>query len=267
MHAINVDGKVLRGTAKAGTKKSGICLVTAWPSAYSLVLGQEKVGAKSNEKTAIPDLLRALDLRQTLVSCDAAGCQRANANLLVTGGGHYLLALKKNLPIAYEQVDEHFTKRLENLPAAQDLDFGSGRIEKRRACVETNVVLLDGLSDWSHLQSMVRVDANREIDGHVTTQTRYYLSSLVAPAADFNRYIRQHWRIENSLHWKLNVVFREDRQRTRCDNGPLNLATARKLALQTLNQATDAESMKNRRKMAGWDDDYLRSILTQMAPI
>ena len=267
LHAIHVDGKVLRGTAKAGAKKSGICLVTAWSSAYSLVLGQEKVGAKSNEKTAIPDLLRALDLRQTLVSCDAAGCQRANADLIVAGGGHYLLALKKNLPIAYEQVDEHFTKRLENLPAAQDLDFGSGRIEKRRACVETNVVLLDGLSDWSHLQSIVRVDASREIDGHVTTQTRYYLSSLVAPAADFNRYIRQHWRIENSLHWKLDVVFREDRQRTRCDNGPLNLATARKLALQTLNQATDAESMKNRRKMAGWDDDYLRSILTQMAPI
>ena len=267
LHPVNVDGKVLRGTAKAGAKKSGICIVTAWSSECSLVLGQEKVGAKSNEKTAIPDLLRALDLRQALVSCDAAGCQRANADLIVAGGGHYLLALKKNLPTAYEQVVEHFATRLGALPVAEDLDFGSGRIERRRAYVETNLALLDGLGDWSHLHSIVRVDASREIGGRVTTQTRYYLSSLAAPAADFNRYIRRHWRIENRLHWKLDVVFREDRQRTRCDNGPLNLATARKLALQTLNQATDAESTKNRRKMAGWDDDYLRSILAQMAPI
>lgn len=113
----------------------------------------------------------------------------------------------------------------------------------------------------------MRVDASREINGRVTTQTRYYLSSLAAPAADFNQYIRRHWCIENRLHWKLDVVFREDRQRTRCNNGPLNLATARKLALQTLNQATDAESTKNRRKMAGWDDEYLKSILAKMAPI
>ena len=267
LYPVNVDGKVLRGTAKTGAKKSGICIVTAWSSECSLVLGQEKVGAKSNEKTAIPDLLRVLDLRQALVSCDAAGCQRANADLIVAGGGHYLLALKKNLPTAYEQVDEHFAQRLGALPVAENLDFGSGRIERRRAYVETDLALLDGLDDWSHLQSIVRVDASREIDGHVSTQTRYYLSSLAAPAADFNQYIRRHWRIENRLHWKLDVVFREDRQRTRCDNGPLNLATARKLALQTLNQATDAESTKNRRKMAGWDDEYLKSILAKMAPI
>ena len=265
--AINVDGKVLRGTAKAGARKSGICIVTAWSSECSLVLGQEKVGAKSNEKTAIPALLQALDLRQALVSCDAAGCQRANADLIVAGGGHYLFALKKNLPVAYEQVDEHFAQRLGQLPAAHDVDFGSGRIEQRRVQVETNLALLDGLADWGHLRSVVRVDASREINGRVTTQTRYYLSSLHAAAADFNGYVRRHWRIENRLHWQLDVVFREDRQRTRCDNGPLNLATARKLALQALTQATDAESTKNRRKMAGWDDEYLKIILALMAPI
>lgn len=124
-----MDGNVLRGTAKAGARKSGIRIVTACSLECSLVLGQEKVGAKSNEgtKTALPDLLRALDLRQALVSCDAAGCQRANADLIVAGGGHYLLALKKNLPVAYEQVDEHFAKRLQALLAADELDFGSGR--------------------------------------------------------------------------------------------------------------------------------------------
>ena len=178
-----------------------------------------------------------------------------------------MLALKKNLPVAYEQVDEHFGKRLGQLPVIEEIDFGSGRIERRRCTVETQLELPDGLADWGHLRSIVRVDASREINGQTTTQTRYYLSSLAAPPTDFNRYIRQHWQIENRLHWKRDVVFREDRQRTRCDNGPLNLATARKLALQTLNRITDTESMKNRRKMAGWDDDYLRSILTQMALI
>ena len=267
LQAVRVDGKVLRGTARAGAKKSGICTVSAWSSAYSLVLGQEKVAAKSNEKTAIPDLLRALDLRQTLGSCDAAGCQRSNADLIVEGGGQHVLALKKNLPIAYEQMDEHFRQRLGRLPMVKDLDFGSGRIEQRRCYVETHLDLLDGLAEWGHLRSVVRVDAGREIDGRTTTQTRYYLSSLAAPPADFNRFIRPHWRIENSLHWQLDVVFREDRQRTRLDNGPLNLATARKLALQALHQVQDVNSLKNRRKMAGWDEEYLRTVLAKMAPI
>lgn len=267
LQAVSVDGKVLRGTARSGAKKSGVCIVSAWSSAYSLVLGQEKVAAKSNEKTAIPDLLRALDLRQTLVSCDAAGCQRTNADLIVEGGGHDVLALKRNLPIAYEQVDEHFSKRLEQLPAVVDLDFGSGRIEQRRCYVETHLDLLDGLAEWHHLRSVVRVDASREIEGRTTIQTRYYLSSLSVPPADFNRFIRPHWRIENNLHWQLDVVFREDRQRTRLDNGPLNLATARKLALQALYQVHDANSLKNRRKMAGWDEEYLKTVLAKMAPI
>ncbi len=267
LQAVSVDGKVLRGTARAGAKKSGICIVSAWASAHSLVLGQEKVAAKSNEKTAIPDLLRALDLQQSLVSCDAAGCQLSNADLIVEGGGQYVLALKKNLPVAYEQVDEYFGKRLDQLPMVEELDFGAGRVERRRCTVETRLELLDALADWGHLRSIVRVDASREINGQTTTQTRYYLSSLAAPPNDFNRYIRQHWHIENRLHWKLDVVFREDRQRTRLDNGPLNLATARKLALQALHQVQDANSTKNRRKMAGWDDEYLRSILAKMAPV
>ena len=116
MQTVSVDGNVLRGTAQSAAKKSGICVVSVWASAHSLVLGQEKAAAKSNEKTAIPDLLRALDLRQTLVSCDAAGCQLSNADLIVAGGGQYVLALKKNLPVAYEQVDEHFGKLLGQLP-------------------------------------------------------------------------------------------------------------------------------------------------------
>ena len=231
------------------------------------MLGQEKVAAKSNEKTAIPDLLRVLDLRQTLVSCDAVGCQLSNADLLVAGGGQYVLALKKNLLVAYEQVDEHFGKRLGQLPVIEKFDFGSGRIERRRCTVETQLELLEGLADWGHLRRSVRVDASREINGQTTTQTRHYFSSLAAPPTDFNRSIRPHWQIENRLHWKLDVVFREDRQRTRLDNGPLNLATARKLVLQVLHQVQDANSTKNQRKIVGWDDEFLRAVLAKISPI
>ena len=161
-------------------------------------------------------------------------------------------------------MDEYFSKRLGQLPVVEGLDFGSGRIEHRRCYVETHLDLLNGLAKWSHLRSVVRVDASREMDGQTTTQTCYYLSSLVAPPADFNRFIRQHWRIGNSLHWQLDVVFRERRQRTRLDNGPLNLATARRLALQSLHQVHDANSLKNRRKMAGWDEEYLSTMLAKI---
>ena len=263
---VKVDGKVLRGTATAGAKKRGICIVSAWASAHSLVLGQCKVGAKSNEKTAIPQLLRALDLQDTLVSCDAAGCQLANADLIVARGGHYLLALKGDQPTAYEQVHDHLRARLDQVPMAQEWDFGAGRIEHRTCYVENRLDLLDGLAEWTHLKSVIRVDASREINGQTVRQTRYYLSSLEASAADFNRYIRQHWHIENRLHWRLDVVFREDRQRVRCQNGPLNMTTARKMALQALARMDDTHSMKNRRKIAGWDDDYLTAVLDQMTP-
>ena len=156
------------------------------------MLGQEKVAVKSNEKTAIPDLLRTLDLRQTLVSCDAAGCQLSNADLIVAGGGQYVLALKKILPVAYEQVDEHFGKWLGQLPVIEQIDVGSDRIKRRRCTVETQMELLDGLADWGHLRNIVRVDASREINGQTTTPTRYHLSRLTPPPAGSNRYIHQH---------------------------------------------------------------------------
>jgi len=266
LQQVSVDGKVLRGTARAGAKKSGICIVSAWCSAHCLVLGQAKVGSKSKEKTAIPELLRSLDLTDTLVSCDAAGCQRANAELIVARGGHYLLALKRDQPTIYEQVHDYFSPRLAQLEVAEHLDFGSGRLERRTCRVQTRLELLDALADWPGVRSVIRVDASREIAGRRVEQTRYYVSSLVAGAAEFNHYIRQHWSIENRLHWHLDVVFREDRQRVRTQNGPLNMATARKMALQALGRMDDKQSRKNRRKIAGWDDDYLKAVLTKIAP-
>ena len=257
----NLDGKVLRGTAKAGSKKSGICIVSAWVAEQQLVLGQETVAAKSSEKTAIPELIKSLDLRGALVSCDAAGCQVSNAALIVEGRGDYLVAIKKDQKHAYEQLCEWMEKRKQALPAYEWVDFGSGRIEKRRCCVESRLELLDGLADWPNLRSLVMVESQREKNGRTTAETRFYLSSSVATPAEFNRLVRSHWSVENRLHWRLDVVFREDMSRTRQGNAPQNMATARKIALQLLAQVQDKQSMKNRRKIAGWDDQYLLEVV------
>ncbi len=261
MPQLNVDGKVLRGTAKSGSKKSGICLVSAWLAQQQLVLGQETVDAKSNEKTAIPALIKSLDVKGALVSCDAAGCQQGNAELIIAKQGNYLMVLKQDHKQAYEQLYDWMEKRKEHLQMDEWVDFGSGRIETRRSYVEQNIILLDSLAAWPQLKSVVMVESQREKDGKLTQEKRFYLSSLGAWAAIFNRLVRNHWSIENRLHWRLDVVFREDSSRMRKGNAPQNMATARKIALQLLARVEDKESMKNKRKLAGWDDQYLLGVL------
>lgn len=259
---ISVDGKVMRATAKAGKKKSGLCIVSAWVSEHCLVLGQERVADKSNEKTAIAALLNSLDLGDSLVSIDAIACEQTNADRIVEGGGHYLLALKQNQASVFEQVNERMQKMKTQLAYDEQLDFGSGRIETRRCWVENKLDFYEGLAGWSHLKSIVMVVSSREVAGQVSQQTRYYLSDLALSAQAFNRYIRHHWGIENGLHWSLDVVFGEDRQRVRMGQAADNFATIRKLALQVLNRVDDKESIKNRRKRAGWDDNYMLNIVS-----
>lgn len=261
---ISIDGKVLRGTAKSGSKKSGICLISAWVSEHELVLGQQKVDNKSNEKTAIPDLLNSLDLTDSIVTIDAIACSQNNADLIVSKKGHYILALKKNNKHIYEQVSQRMRQTKEQLTHYQETNFGSGRIEKRTCYVETNLALYDDLTKWTHLKSIIMIEAQRDIKGNISTEYRYYLSDLCITPQNFNLAIRNHWSIENRLHWKLDVVFLEDFQRTKSDNAPENLATIRKLALQLINQINDKESVKNRRKIAGWNDDYLLNIITKI---
>lgn len=258
---ISVDGKVLCGTAKAGQKKSGICLVSAWASEHRLVLGQARVDGKSNEKTAIPELLGSLDLAGSLVSIDAIACERKNADLIVGKEGHYLLALKRNNKQIHEQVSERMQQIIPQLAHSEHVDFGSGRIETRTCYVENNLELYDDLAGWTHLKSIVIVESKREINSRTSTESRFYLSSLALGPKDFNTLIRRHWSIENSLHWQLDVTFSEDAQRTRSGNAAENFATLRKLSLQVLNKMPDKESIKNRRKMAGWSDRYLAKVL------
>jgi predicted transposase YbfD/YdcC len=157
------------------------------------------------------------------------------------------LALKKNNKLIYEQVSSRLKQVKAELAYNKDVDFGSGRTEKRTCYVENNLELYDDLRPWEHLRSIVMVEAEREIKGKISCETRYYLCNLGLEASEFNKLIRDYWSIENKLQWKLDVVFNEDAQRTKTGNVPQNLAIIRKFALQLINQIEDKESIKNRR--------------------
>jgi predicted transposase YbfD/YdcC len=261
---INIDGKVLRATAKSGHKKSGLCLLSAWVSDHKLILGQQKVDSKSNEKTAVPDLLKSLDLKDSIVTIDAIACDIKNADIITSKQGHYILALKNNNKHIYHQVSERFAQVKTQLSKNEHIDFGSGRIETRTCYVENDLSLYDDLVPWKHLKSIIIIESKREINEKISFETRFYLSDLALEPKEFNQYIRNHWSIENSLHWQLDVTFREDLQRTQSGNAPENLAIVRKLSLQLLNKITDKESIKSRRKLAGWNDQYLIKLLANI---
>lgn len=263
-HQINIDGKVIRATGIKGKKNSGICIVSAWASEQKLILAEEKVSQKSNEKTAIPEILKSLDLENAIVSIDAIATEKKNATLIVEKGGSYLLALKKNNKLAYNQVENWFVNPVNCLQMAETKEKNGGRIENRVCYVSQIHLLLDELEGWADLKSIVRIDAIVEKNKQMTYETRYYLSNQNYSPAIFNQIVRNHWSIENSLHWQLDVTFDEDRARNKTGNAPENLSTLRKLALQLLNRVEDNSSLKNRRKKAGWNNEYLVNILQNL---
>ena len=255
---------MLRATAKSGHKKSGLCLLSAWVSDHKLILGQQKIGSKSNEKTAVPELLNSLDLKDSIVSIDAMACDVKNADLITSKQGHYILALKNNKKHIYQQVSERFAQVKTQFPKNEHIDFGSGRIETRTCYVENDLTLYDDLAQWQHLKSIIIVESKREIKNKISFETRFYLCDLALEPKEFNQYIRNHWSIKNKLYWQLDITFREDLQRTKIGNAPENLAIIRKLSLQLLNNITDKESIKSRRKLAGWNDQYLTKLLANI---
>ncbi|MEA5141470.1 ISAs1 family transposase [Arcicella rigui] len=196
----------------------------------------------NREKTAVPNLLNSLDLKDSLVTIDAIACNVKNADIITSKQGHYILALKNNNKHIYQQVSERLAQIKPQLPKNEHIDFGSGRIETRTCYVENDLTLYDDLAPWQHLKSITIIESTREIKDKISFETRYYLSDLKPEPKDFNQYIRNHWSIENSLHWQLDVTFREDLQRTQAGNASENLAIIRKLSLQLLNKITDKES-------------------------
>jgi predicted transposase YbfD/YdcC len=267
---IPIDGKTVRGSYDSNSDKGAIHMVSAWASANRLVLGQRKVDEKSNEITAIPQLLEMLSIAGCIVTIDAMGCQREIAAAIIDRGADYVLALKDNQPSLLEDVQWLFEQaesmQFQSLEqdVAQSVDKGHGRIEIRR-CWTLSGSELDYLVQkprWKGLQTVAMVESERRVNGKVSRERRYYLSSLGQDAQVMNAAIRTHWAIENGLHWVLDVSFAEDGCRIRKDHAPQNMSLLRQIALNLLGQDKSTKvGIKARRKKAGWDNAYLVKIL------
>lgn len=265
---IAIDGKTARRSYDKGQEKGAVHRVSAWASQNRLVSGQRKVDDKSTEITAIPELLKVLDLQGCIVTIDAMGTQKAIAAQIVAQGGDYVLALKGNQGNLFEDVEQLFDWATSQAFTGSDHDFhetletGHGRIEKRR-CWSLGQVegLIDG-EKWAQLTSIARVEAIRECNGQTSREVRYYISSLAPDAQRLAEAIRTHWSVEHPLHWVLDVAFREDDCRIRTGHAPENFTLLRHLAVSALNQEKTAKvGIKNKRLRAGWDDDYLLKVL------
>lgn len=266
---IAIDGKSSRHSFDG--QGNMLHMISAYATEARLVLAQEKVSEKSNEITAIPRLLEWLDIRGSIVTIDAMGCQYKIADEILKKEGQYIFSLKGNQGELCEDVKIYFEcedlKRIHSIDFYENNDKGHGRIESRKCWVSNEVSWLrERHPQWKSIRSIVRIDSTREIKGKTSIETRYYISSLEESAKKILNSIRSHWAIENSLHWVLDMSFGEDQSRIRKNNAPQAMAIIRHIALNLL-QLTKAQmkrqSVKRLRKMAGWDNKILTSILFQ----
>lgn len=266
---VALDGKTLRHSFDQATTTAAIHMVSAWASANRLVLGQLKVEEKSNEITAIPKLLHLLDLKGAVVTIEAMGCQKEIAKTITEQGADYVLALKDNHPTLSEAVTRFLSDARDTgfADIAHDyhetVDGDHGRLETRRYWITSELEWLGAKASWANLHSVGMVEARREVGDTIQVETRYFLTSLPAHGVRFAQAVRQHWGIENSLHWVLDVSFHEDACRIRKDKGAQTFAVLRHIALNLLRREPHHKrGIKARRKRAGWDRDYLFQVLT-----
>lgn len=263
---IAIDGQTHRGARNAGQKKSPLHVVSAFASDLRLVLAQMKVDEKSNEITAIPKLLKLLDIKGCIVTIDAMGCQQKIAGQIIDQDADYALGLKGNQGSTLESVKEHFSiVSKEKCVTFSDVDKGHGRIETREHFVSDASAVFD-LKDWPGLKSVIKVVSTREFQDKTTTEERFYISSLESTAVEtISHSIRAHWGIENSLHYVLDVTFGQDKSRIRKDHSGENFGLVRHFAMNMLRNAPVArrgnKSLKLKRKRAAMDIEYLETIL------
>ena len=267
---IPIDGKTLRGSLDRPAGKAALHLVSAWAAENHLVLGQRAVDGKSNEITAIPELLKIIDVTGAIVTIDAMGCQKDIAGAIRAGGGDYVLALKDNHPTMHAEVQELFLEGMANDFAnvkhhsCHTMDKGHGRVEHRYYhVIDVPEDWAQRYADWKDLRSLGMVYSERTVgNGETQSEVRFYISSLKPKVKAFARAVRGHWGIENSLHWVLDVSFREDASRVRKDHAPENLALVRRIAAAILKRdATAKGGIACKRKQAGWDNDYLDELV------
>ena len=266
---IAIDGKTLRRSYQEGGAKAPIHMVSAWSAKQNLVLGQVKVTDKSNEITAIPRLLDMLTIKGAVVTIDAMGCQREIAAKIIEKEADYVLALKGNQGTLRDDVEEFFIEQKANkyadcTPSCHEtLEKSHGRIETRTVTVVDDIDWLKERHAWAGLASIVMVESCREIAGKSEREARFYITSLKADAERLGMAIRGHWGIENGLHWVMDMVFRDDECRIRKDNAPANFATVKHMASNLLRQTPGKDSLRVKRKIAAWDDDYLAAIVAR----
>ena len=264
---IAIDGKTLRRSGAKKDAQAAVHMVSAFAAHQRLVLGQVRVADKSNEIVAIPKLLDLLALEGAVVTIDAIGCQREIARKILEKKADYVLALKGNQGALRDDVEgfaaEQKAKGFKDTKVTrhETVDGDHGRIETRTYTAVHDVDWLKERHDWPGLEGVVMVESAREIGDKIERETRFYITSLAWLACQLGPVIRSHWAIENSLHWVMDMVFRDDECRVRTDHAPANFTTLKHIAHNLVRKAPSKDSLRLRRKTAAWDDDFLASLL------
>ena len=261
---IAIDGKTSRRTHDGSQR--ALHLVSAFAAEAKIVLGQVKTAEKSNEITAIPELLELLDITGSIISIDAMGCQKKIAQLIQNKGADYIFSLKGNQSSLHEDIQLFFKDEasLKNGSVYQEIDGGHGRIETRTCSVTQEIQWLHENHTWPGLSSIIQIQSEVEKNGKTTSETRFYITSLEANPKKILESIRSHWAIENSLHWVMDVSFNDDQSRIRKGNAPENMAIMKHVSLNLIRQVKKKrESIKGLRKKAGWSEQTLQGILEQ----
>ena len=270
---IAIDGKTLKRSFDKANAQSAIHMVSAFASETGLVLGQQKTNQKSNEITAIPKLLKLLELNGCIVSIDAMGCQTKIARQIRNQSADYVLALKANQKQLYEDVSLFLSDAVDNNKPGNITDYDEnlnkehGRIETRKCYVSDQLNWLDTKDKWVDLKIIVMIESTREIAGKVSTERRFYITSMEPNARQINQSVRNHWSIENQLYWVMDVTMDEDNSRVRKGNAPENMCMIKHIVLNMLRKAKmkkyNQSSLKGLKKIAGWDNATLDSIICQ----
>jgi predicted transposase YbfD/YdcC len=262
---IAIDGKTLCGAKSKGVK-SPVHMVSAWANENNLVLGQVRVNDKSNEITAIPELLDKLMIQGNIITIDAMGTQTNIVEKIIKNEADYILAVKENQKQLLEEIIDEF-KFSKEIEVDTHIDIGHGRIETRKCSVISNFLFIENKDEkWKNLNQVIKIESIREFKNSnkpIEKATRYYISSLKNNANEYQKNIRSHWGVENKLHWTLDVGFSEDASRKRNNNAAQNYSVLLKIALNLLrNEKTEKQGIAGKRLKAGWNENYLLKVLS-----
>jgi len=259
---VSIDGKTMRGSRNQGCK-TATHIVSAWADQNELILGQIKVDEKSNEITAIPKLLDVLLLEGCIVTIDAMGCQKSIAKKIVKKNANYILAVKENQKDLFEDIRDSF-RILPTSDYSEDIDYGHGRIETRKCTIITDLSLVESADKWKGLASIIKMERERyfKATAKKENETSFYISTLDR-ADSIAHGVRKHWGIENKVHWVLDVAFGEDLSRKRKGNAAQNFSNLNRIALNLLKKDDAKVGIKSRRKMAGWNNEYVLKLISK----